>query len=101
MNLLFRGFVGLLTKGGQVIWGLPSSQKKWPIFTNLGQGLSQKVDFFLIFRPILRPGFFDKMLALLNKKSTFVLVSGFFGCCIFTTVFKQYSKGRFLTKNAP
>ena len=28
------------------------------------------------------------MLALSNKKSTFVLVSGFFGCCIFTILFK-------------
>ena len=54
--------------------------KKWLIFTNLGQGLSQKVGFLLIYEPILRAGFFDKMLALSNKKSTFVLVSGFFGC---------------------
>ena len=45
---------------------------------NLDQGLSQKVGFFLIFEPILRAGFFIKMLALSNKKSTFVLVSGFF-----------------------
>ena len=47
-------------------------------FTNSGQGLSQKVGFFSTFEPIFRAGFFDKMLALSNKKSTFVLVSGFF-----------------------
>ena len=40
-------------------------------------------------------GLFDKMLALSNKKSTFVLVSGFFGCCIFTILFKYYLKSRF------
>ena len=37
----------------------------------------------------------DKMLALSNKKSTFVLVSGFFGCCIFTVLFNYYLKGHF------
>ena len=51
-------------------------------FTNSGQGLSQKVGFFLLFGPILRSGFFGKMLRLSNKKSTFVLVSDFFYCCI-------------------
>ena len=75
--------------------------KKWLFFTNLGQDLSSKVGFFLIFHPILQAGFFDKMLALSNKKSTFVLVSGFFGCCIFTILFKYYLKSRFLTKTAP
>ena len=40
------------------------------------------------------------MLALSNKKSTFALVSGFFGCCIFTTLFNYHLKGRFLTKKA-
>ena len=40
---------------------------------------------------------FDKMLAVLNKKTTFVLVSGFFGCCIFTVLFKYYLKCCFLT----
>ena len=51
---------------------------------------------FLIFEPILRAGFFDKMLALSNKKTTFVLISKLFGCCIFTIWPKYY-----LTKNAP
>ena len=37
--------------------------------------LSQKVG--SIFEPILRASFSDEMLALSNKKSTFVLVSGF------------------------
>ena len=80
-----------------MIWGLmisPLSQK-WLIFTDLGQDLSQKVGVFLIFEPSLRAGFSDNMLVLLNKKSTFVLVSGFFGCCIFTVLFKYYSKGHF------
>ena len=43
----------------------------------LYQGLSQKVGFVRLFQPILRAGLFDKRLALSNKKSTFVLVSGF------------------------
>ena len=47
------------------------------MFYNLGQSLSQKVGFFLIFEPILRAGFLEKMLALSNKKSTFVLASVF------------------------
>ena len=38
------------------------------------------------------------MLALSNKKSTFVLVPGCFGCCIFTILLKYYSKSRFLTR---
>ena len=63
---------------------VPPLSQKWLIFTSLGQGLSEKVGFFLIFEPILRGGFFDKMPALSNKKSTFVLVSGFSGCCVFT-----------------
>ena len=37
------------------------------------------------------------MLALSNEKSTFVLVSGFFGCCIVTILFKYHSKGPFFT----
>ena len=49
----------------------------------------------LIFEPTLQAGFFDKMLALSDKKSTFVLVSGFVACCIFTILFKYYLKGRF------
>ena len=67
-----------------MIWGsmVPPLSQKVAIFTNFGQGLSSKVGFFLIFRPTLRAGFFDKMLALSNKKSTFVLISGFFGYCI-------------------
>ena len=75
--------------------------KKWLIFTNLGQGLTQEVGFVLILETILRACFSDKMLTLLNKKSTIVLVSGFLGCCIFTVLFKYYSKGRFSTKKAP
>ena len=75
--------------------------KRWLFFTNFGQGLSSKVGFFLIFWPILRAGFFDKMLALSNKKSTFVLISGFFGCYMCTFFSKNYLKGPFLTKKAP
>ena len=65
------------------------------ISTKLGQGLSQKAGLFLIFEPILRAGFCDKMLALSNKKSTLVLVSGFFGCCIFTILLKYIGKVAF------
>ena len=57
-----------------------------------------KSGLFLRFDPILPARFFDKMLALSNKKSTSVLVSGFFDCCIFTILFKFYSKGRFQLK---
>ena len=57
-------------------------------FINLGQGLSSKVGFFLTFRPIFRAGFFDKMFALSNKKSIFVLVSGFF-CLLYFHNFVQ------------
>ena len=62
-----------------MIWGLmvPPLSKRWLIFTNLDQGLSKKAGFSLIFEPILRAGFSDKMLTLSSKKSTFVLVSGF------------------------
>ena len=63
--------------------------------------MSQKVGFFLNFETVLRADFFDKMLALSNEKSTFVLVSGFFGCCIFMILFKYYLKGLFSTKKAP
>ena len=86
-----------------MIWELMAHlcSKKWLIFTNLGEDLSKKVGVFLIFEPILRAGFFDKMLALSRKRSTFVLVPGLFDCCIFTSLFKYYSKGRFLTKTAP
>ena len=45
--------------------------------------------------------FLTKRLALSNKKSTFVLVSGFFTCCIFTILFTCYLKGSFLTKRSP
>ena len=80
---------------------VPPLSQKVAIFTSFGQGLSSKVGFFLFFWPILRAGFFDKMLALSNKKSTFVLISGFFGCCTFTILFKNYLRCRFLTKKAP
>ena len=77
---------------------VPTLSQKRAIFTNSGQGLSQKVRAFLLFELILRAGFFDKMLPLSSKKSTFVLVSGFFGCCIFTVLLKYYLKGRVLAK---
>ena len=56
---------------------VPLLSQKWLIFTNLGQDLSQKVGFFLVFNQILRNSFFGRMLALSNKKSAFILVSGF------------------------
>ena len=60
--------------------------QKWLTFNNLGHCLSEEVGFFLIFEPILRAGFFKKkMLAPSNKKSTFVLVSGFFA-----VIFSQF-----------
>ena len=59
--------------------------KKWSFFTNLGQGMSQTVGFFLILEKIVRPSSVDKMLALSNNKSTFLLVSVFFA-----VVFSQF-----------
>ena len=56
---------------------------------------------FLNFLANFTSWLFDKMLALSNKKSTFVLISGFFGCYICTIFFKNYLKGPFLTKKAP
>ena len=61
----------------------------------------QKLAFLNFFSQFYELVFFGKMLALSNKKSTFVLVSDFSGCCIFTLSFKYYLKGRFLTKRAP
>ena len=47
--------------------------------TNLAQGLSQKVGFFLILEPILLAGFLSsKNVRSSNKKSALVLVSGSF-----------------------
>ena len=44
-----------------MLWGLMVlCPKKWLIFTNLGQGLSQKLGFFIVFEPILRAGFLTK-----------------------------------------
>ena len=56
---------------------VPPLSQKWLFFSNLGQGLSQNVGFFFIIYPILKDGFLDKIIALSNKKSTFVLVYGF------------------------
>ena len=70
-------------------------------FTNFGQGLSSKVVFFLIFSQFYELAFWTKCFLFSNKKSTFVLISGFFGCCIFAILFKYYLKGRYLTKKAP
>ena len=50
---------------------------------------------FLNFLANFTSWLFDEMLALSNKKSTFVLVSGFLGCCIMTILFKYYLKSRF------
>ena len=61
-----------------MIWKLmvPPLSQKWLFFSNLGQGLAQKDGFFFIYDPNLEDGFLDKMLALSNKKSIFVLVYG-------------------------
>ena len=61
----------------------------------------QKLASSLFFSQFYELAFFYKLLAPSNKKSTFVLVYGFFGCCIFTVLFKYYLKSRFLTKTAP
>ena len=45
-----------------MIWGLvvPPLSQNWLIFTDLGQGLSQKVGYFLVFKSTLRAGFLAK-----------------------------------------
>ena len=63
-------------------------------FTNLGQGLSQKVDFFLIFEQVVRPWLFRTR----NPPLSSFLV---FWRCIFTIFPKYYLKGYFFTKKAP
>ena len=80
VKLSMRSFVLL-------IWKLmvPPVSQKVAIFTNLGQGLSETVVFFLRFEPFLLAGFSDKTLSLSNQKSTFVLVSGFLA-----VLFSQY-----------
>ena len=56
---------------------IPPLSQTWLFFSNLGQDLSKKLAFSSFFYPILEDSFLDKMLALSNKKSTFVLVYGF------------------------
>ena len=63
----------------------PTFVPKWLFFSNLGQSLSQKVGFSSFFYSILEDGFLDKMLALSNKKFTFVFVYG-----ILTVVLSQF-----------
>ena len=60
----------------------------------------QKLAFSLFFSQFYELAFLTKSQPLSNKKSTFVLVFGFFGCCILTILFKYYLKSRFLTKTA-
>ena len=79
----------------------PTFVPKVVIFYQLLSRFVLKSWLFLNFFANFKSVFFDKMLALSNKKSTFVLVSGFFGCFIFTILFKYYLKSRFLTKTAP
>ena len=70
-----------------MIWGLmiPSLFQKWLILNNLRQDLFKKFGFFLILSQFSRAGFFDSVLALSNKNSTFVLASGFLA-----VVFSQF-----------
>ena len=72
----------------------------WLIFTNLGHNLPLKVGFFN-FWTNFKSRLFHKMLPLSNKESTGLRSpSGFFGCCIFTVMFKYDLESRFLTKKA-
>ena len=93
-NMEIQGWISDMDING------PTFVPKVAFFTNLGQGLSQKISFFLIFEQTVRLGFLDKMSALLNQKSTFVLVSSFFGRCIYTVLPKYYLKSCFSTKKA-
>ena len=66
---------------------VPPLSQEVAFFTDLGQRLSRKVGFFLIFEHIIRISFSDKMLTLSNKKShgIHVLVS-----CFLETVLSQF-----------
>ena len=55
------------------IYGLTFIPRSGYFFTNLDQGLSQKVGIFLILEPILQAGFLDKMLALSNMLLFFLM----------------------------
>ena len=65
-----------------MIWGsmVPPLSQKVAIFYQFGSMFILKSWLFLNFLANFMSWLFDKMLALSNKKSTFVLVSGFFGC---------------------
>ena len=45
---------------------------------------------FLTFSASIIGWFLDKMLALSNKESAFVLVSGFFSCCCIFIILSKY-----------
>ena len=85
-----------------MIWGsmVPPLSQKVAIFYQFWSRFVLKSWLFLNFLANFTSWPFEKMLALSDKKSTFVLISGFFGCCIFTILFKNYLKCRFLTKKA-
>ena len=76
----------------------PTFVPKVDNFTNLGQGLSQKLAFSEFFSQFYDLNFLTKFLPLSNKESTFALVFSFFDCCIFTILLKYYSKFSFLTR---
>ena len=81
-----------------MIWGLmvPPLPQKWLVFTNLGQGLSQKVGFSVSFEPILYAEFFDKMLSPSNKKSMFCPCFWLFWLLYFHIfLLKDHLKGSF------
>ena len=56
---------------------VPPLSRKVANFYKIRSRFVSKSWLFLNFEPILRAGFVDKVLAPSNKKSTFVLVSGF------------------------
>ena len=74
-SILFRfciqGWISVMGIDGPTF--VPKSGYFLPILVKV---FPQKLAFYN-FWPILRAGFFDKMLALSNKKSTIVLISGF------------------------
>ena len=63
----------------------PTFVSKVAIFSNLGQGLSQKDGFFFIFYPNLEDGFIRQNVGSCKQNTTFVLVYGFL-----TVVFSQF-----------
>ena len=74
----------------------PTFVSKVAIFSNLGQGLSQKDGFFFIFDPNLEDGFFRT--SFFKQEIHLCACLWLFNCCTFTILPKYCLKSLFFTK---